>query len=528
MNDHDRTGYLTGLMAGADVDHRGTPFTEALLDELLNALRDPETSHPRLGAANFDEATFSGEARFYNTLFSGEAIFWRTRFTGPAGFSGAQFAEEAKFGSAIFADHARFTAVSFEGDATFGGAHFQSLAFFGRSSIKCAFWLIRTTFDIDVHFEQASFDGVQRLGPMKCAGLVDLDRARFGMPVTIEVVADRVQCRRTRWDSTAALRLRYASVDLTDAVWEYPTAVSAHPAEFKVESGFRIEPMGEAPLAGRHPGVRIISLSGVDAAHLSIANVDLVDCLFVGTAHLDQLRMEGRCVFASVPSGICWRGWWPTRWTPRRTVAEEQHWRAAQDVGCAGWSSAPEGVHALEPAALAPLYRQLRKAFEDGKDEPGAADFYYGEMEMRRHDRETPRGERFLITVYWALSGYGLRASRALSWLLAAMTVTMLAMMLWGLPHDDPKSESTGTLTGRSITMTTETPDPVNPKGPYRERFSSKRFETSLRVVVNSVIFRNSGQNLTTAGTYTEMASRLAEPVLLGLAVLAIRGRVKR
>ncbi len=54
------------------------------------------------------------------------------------------------------------------------------------------------------------------------------------------------------------------------------------------------------------------------------------------------------------------------------------------------------------------------------------------------------------------------------------------------------------------------------------------RVERSLRVVINSVIFRSSGQDLTTTGTYTEMTSRLAEPVLLGLAVLAIRNRVKR
>lgn len=42
---------------------------------------------------------------------------------------------------------------------------------------------------------------------------------------------------------------------------------------------------------------------------------------------------------------------------------------------------------------------------------------------------------------------------------------------------------------------------------------------------MNSVVFRTSGQELTTTGTYTEMASRPAEPVLLGLAALAIRGR---
>jgi hypothetical protein len=33
---------------------------------------------------------------------------------------------------------------------------------------------------------------------------------------------------------------------------------------------------------------------------------------------------------------------------------------------------------------IANLYRALRKGREDSKDEPGAADLYYGEMEMRR------------------------------------------------------------------------------------------------------------------------------------------------
>ncbi|GGV43211.1 hypothetical protein GCM10010495_71050 [Kitasatospora herbaricolor] len=47
-------------------------------------------------------------------------------------------------------------------------------------------------------------------------------------------------------------------------------------------------------------------------------------------------------------------------------------------------------------------------------------------------------------------------------------------------------------------------------------------------MVVNSVVFRSSGQNLTLAGTAVEMASRIGEPVLLGLAALAVRGRVKR
>lgn len=49
-----------------------------------------------------------------------------------------------------------------------------------------------------------------------------------------------------------------------------------------------------------------------------------------------------------------------------------------------------------------------------------------------------------------------------------------------------------------------------------------------MRVVINSVVFRSAPQSLTTSGTYTEMLSRLVEPALLGLAALALHGRVKR
>jgi hypothetical protein len=173
------------------------------------------------------------------------------------------------------------------------------------------------------------------------------------------------------------------------------------------------------------------------------------------------------------------------------------------------------------------VYRALRKAFEDGKHEPGAADFYYGEMEMRRHADDIPRSERGLLSAYWALSGYGLRASRAMAWLGAAMLVTIVLLMAFGLAKDTPKQTATGTVpaSGGKVTFEIGKDDPQNPTG---DRFTSKRFEKALNVTLNSVVFRASEQDLTTAGTYIEMTSRLTEPVLLGLAVLAVRNRVKR
>ncbi|WP_329077554.1 pentapeptide repeat-containing protein [Streptomyces niveus] len=543
----DRTAYLAALSPGADIEHRGTTFTPDLLAQLINVLRDA-TGRPHFGAAGFRRVTFTGAADFDGATFTGYAGFdgatfigsasFEATFTGYAGFDGATFNSEAWFGGATFNSQAWFGEATFNSQAWFDGATFNSIAGFDRATFGDAGfdWATFTsdagfdgaTFTGDAEFNRARFEKVSHVGPLVCGGRVVLDGAVFQEPVTVEIAARRVSCARTRWASTATLHLRYAELDLRDAVFEYPVLVAARPDLFHR----RLEPPGplsEAELFGLNPGMRLVSAGGVDAAHLVLHDVDLSGCRFAGAVHLDQLKVDGWCTFATTPTG--WDRRFPWRWSRRSTLSEEHHWRARTAGSSArGWTPPPPDTPELKPAAVAALYRQLRKSLEDGKNEPDAADFYYGECEMRRHDTVRPFGERVLLTAYWALSGYGLRATRALGWLVAAMATTIAVMVLWGLPANDPKPQTTGQQvgTGQDLTLTTDTPDPRNPTSALSERVTTERFEKGLRVVINSVVFRSSGQDLTTLGTYTEMTSRLAEPVLLGLAVLAIRSRVKR
>ncbi|WP_235034833.1 pentapeptide repeat-containing protein [Streptomyces sp. SLBN-115] len=566
----DRDTYLASLVPGADINHRGTSFTAPLLQALLDALRDPATGRPHLGDAAFESATFEGDVSFESATFrdtadfrlatfEGRAMFESATFEGGASFTSATFEgrtvfESATFEggtlfqSATFRDTADFRLTTFEGGVTFGWATFNSNTLFklanfnhnavfvsttfkGRAVFESATFkrdaLFRlTTFENDAIFQSASFERAVSVGPFVCARLVMLSGAVFGGPVTLSFAARSLQCRRTRWSSTAELRLRYATVDFAHAVFEYPLTIAAEQEPFVLADG---QVMDEASLARLPDGVvRMMSLRGVDAAHLVLADVDLSSCLLTGTVHLDQIRLEGTCSFDTVPSGTHRRGWRPVWFTRRRTLAEEHHWRARQPASVPGWNAAMPDIGHVGPAQLAPVYRALRKAFEDSKNEPGAADFYYGEMEMRRRDRNgTTRAERGLLHGYWMLSGYGLRASRALGWLAAAMLVTIVLLMGLGLPKDTPKQEATGTVPpgGGKVTFEIDKTDPQNPTS---DRFTGERFEKALNVTLNSVVFRSSSQDLTTIGTYFEMGSRLTEPVLLGLAVLAIRNRVKR
>ncbi|MEV8417666.1 pentapeptide repeat-containing protein [Streptomyces niveus] len=489
------------------------------------------------GIARFDGVRFFGAVNFAGAQFSSAARFDSVRFSESAGFFWVQFSSRADFGGARFFGEAGFLTTRFSGEAVFRGAQFSEAAVFDEAQFSSAAVFDGVRFSGDARFVGAQFLVTSWWGPVVCAGVLDLSGAVFGAPVTLEIAAREVRCARTRWESTATVRVRHASVDLGYAVLALPVAVAAHPAPFTTTAGGVV---AEDLLAGPAT-VRLASVEGVDAALLVLSDTDLSACLFSGAFHLDQIRLEGRMLFASPPAGWRRQGLRPVRWTRRRTLAEEHHWRAqaaSQPAPPAGqapsprrWRTGahhPDPAHTPDPADVAALYRQLRKAFEDGKNEPGAADFYYGECEMRRHDHNgSPTTERLLLWAYWLLSGYGLRATRALGWLVTTMLVTIVLLMGFGLPVSSPKQEATGTVPpgGGKVTFTI---DKQAPKNPAVNRFTSQRFDKALNITLNSVVFRSSGQDLTTAGTYIEMTSRLLEPALLALAVLAVRGRIKR
>ncbi|RKE17648.1 pentapeptide repeat-containing protein [Streptomyces sp. TLI_171] len=494
------------------------------------------------GCAWFDVATFTSTAQFRSAAFERTAWFDAAAFTRAGRFDGAvfrdaawfdtaAFARDARFDAAVFDGLARFTVARFARTAQFDAATFADTAWFDSAAFAGAARFDAVAFAGEARFDGAVFEGLQHLGPMVGAGRIVFDRARFsGVQVAVEAAAAELAFTRAAFDGSAVLRLRYAELQLNRATLSAPVTVHFWPVPFTGPTG---APLDEGPLGAGSlsAAVRLLDLEGVDVAHLVLTDVDLSRCRFTGAFHLDQIRIGFGCRFAAPPAGWHRRGVLPVRWSRRKVIAEEAHWRAlAPGPDGRGWPTGPHhAVPGLGPATgdLAGVYQQLRKAFEEARNEPDAADFYYGEMEMRRHDRQRPRAERRLLGAYWLASGYGLRASRALSGLLAAMGVTLLAMMLFGLPNDSPDPQTTGSYADGAVRVTTRTPDPVLTL-PLRRRVTAARAEKAALVVVNSVVFRSSGQNLTLTGTVVEMASRIGEPVLLGLAALAVRSRVKR
>jgi uncharacterized protein YjbI with pentapeptide repeats len=475
--------------------------------------------------ATFSGVRFEGNAGFSGTLFTGEARFNGVQFIGNARFDGAVFSGPVTFGGAEFGAGCWFAGVEFKDDANFNGGKTVGYTVFDGASFAGNTLFMRRTFqgpasfdsearfESSVRFDEAkwmggvSFSGTRFSGETRFFGAafsqdcsfeaatfgrdcnfaaatfecrkVLLDDVAFPDRLVIAGNADWFSCKRTRFLNGANVRLDGAAADLTEAEFARPSALS-----------------------GR--GLRILSMKDAYVRDLGLAGADLTRCRFVGAQSLDELSM-GDSIFASSPAG------WS--WSARDVILEECLWRVhiqSRQAWQAAAESIFEGRFANEriPDArqIAVVYRELRKGKEDSKDEPGAAGFYYGEMEMRRHASRPDTGgvtstlgfwaERSVLWAYWLVSGYALRASRALIALLVTIVACSGLLYWFGF-----------------------SPRPAFPQAIL---LSAESSSSLLRPLQTSKYL------LTSGGEIVDIALRLFGPLFLGLFLLSLRGRVRR
>ena len=346
---------------------------------------------------------------------------------------------DVRFNHAWFSGDAEFDGAAFGETADFSGAWFCGSARF--NDVTCAG---------RVSFTECQFDGYAQIRWFQVQRLA-LNRARFARATEIDVWAEEVYIDSTRFEGGVVLRVGTANVF---AGGTHYGAASMIAGDFK---------------AWDDKPAKLWTLTESDVSNLVLTDMDLSICTFVGAHRLDQLRIDGRSRFA-VPPKRLW-------FSDRRVIDDERNWR--------GWSGITK--FPVDPARVAALYRSLRKSFEDSKNAAEAGDFYYGEMEMRRHSEETSRAEKAILWCYWLLSGYGQRAARAVAALVVLVVTVATLLIVWGQP-----------------------------------------FGHAARIAVGAVVFRDDRTDLTEAGEWTVLTARFLGPVLLALAVLAIRARVKR
>lgn len=529
------------------------------------------------GAAEFVGTTFAGTAQFDRAAFSGAAQFLGTTFAGYAQFLGTTFARAAQFGNAAFDGMASFDQASFAGDAHFVGTGFSGAvqfdmatfgglrALFNEATFSGDARFVGATFTGDVRFDRATFDlavldfnqvvaltvSFHRarfnctIDGIWAARAVSFEEARFAEPVTIRLLCQNLILSNVELRAGGTLQVR-GEIDATAATFGDRTTLADPGNEDRLRELLgpvrrtfgspvaaeenRWEVLIESVLDVVAASASVTSLRRATVADLELSAVDLTDCQFAGAHGLDKMRIDSACILPTTPASIGFRR--PIRFTRRTVIAEERIWRERHATWETGSDPAnPTVTDDGTPAApiVAGIYRSLRKGLEDARNEPGAADFYYGEMEMRRLARRAPSptgpkpslAETWLLTGYWALAGYGLRAWRALAAITALILVGSVVFATVGV-QDPPGSTSqlsqvdlaTGTVEYTQVPRPAFTwPDAV---------------ELAARSSVALLRNPSGAPALTGIGTAVDIALRLLVPALLALAVLAIRGRTKR
>jgi hypothetical protein len=124
-------------------------------------------------------------------------------------------------------------------------------------------------------------------------------------------------------------------------------------------------------------------------------------------------------------------------------------------------------------------------------------------------------GEHSVLSLYWALSGYGLRSSRSLAWLVGILAAAAVLFASCGLEHRVEVLAPSATTSAKSRQL---------------QRTASVRFDEGLLSAAEAAISlpNDSRYTFSTGGRFVKVFLRVMCPLLIALALLAMRGRVKR
>jgi uncharacterized protein YjbI with pentapeptide repeats len=375
------------------------------------------------------------------------------------------FAAEARFRQLVCTDLANLRRVMFQTVASFQESRWGDLRFAGCQ------------FDGPVQMDQASVS--RRLSLIGC---------RLRDSRTLDLSADEgCELRETSFEQPLNLRVLAPEVEASHATFELGV-------DLVLSGGAQLDLVG-ASLAGPSlimtaavpdgPPAQLRSLAGTRLAGLTLRDLDLSACSFSRAHTLDDVVISGCGQLSRAP--------WARGWVGQREVIVDEidFWRVRRPRRRVGQATAASSESATA-STLAETYRALRRGRENARDHPGAADFYYGEMEMRR--RSASALDRILLCTYWLIGGYGLRASRALLAYVLLVAGFAAALSCWGLSGHAPFSE----ILVYVLATTTVLQKP------------------------------SSALHLTIVGSYLQVAARLLGPAMFALILLALRSRVRR
>jgi uncharacterized protein YjbI with pentapeptide repeats len=459
-----------------------------------------EVHRVSLGSCTFEDWVDFSNAQFpYETVIGGGSKTLKSPFKVGVDFTGCTFGSKYIGGrhllEALDLQRTTFQDVTFYGKASFAGSRFSGGLDLTRVSVKehsdatfqapaddegvfpkIALDLTDVNCPNGVHLRDVKVEGTLAFTADRIEGRFDCE----GLEVT-----DYLSVSRTNFPYSP-LEIEVGQCEFTRCQFDYGGVINCSSGEVSlIECGARqplsvVSRMPEAPTSIR-------SLERTDVENITFVSMDFSRTPFMNIVNLDRIDIQGSSRFPRAPQVFGRkREIILDEAIFRSAMGKSKRWHNLLQVGGGGYVTAN---------SVAALYRSLRKNREDNKDEPGAADFYYGEMEMRRRGAPRASAERMLLTVYWLISGYALRAWR--SFLVLGIVALAGGIIMHKYGYRDPAPNG-GTLT----------------------------FILSFLQI--TIGLSKAPDGVTSAGSSTLIVGRLFCPGLIALIVLALRGRLKR
>jgi Pentapeptide repeats (9 copies) len=454
---------MTGILRDLEIDHN-------LLLELQHSLTG-------LAPINFSGSEFV-DGCWLSTKFAGDVVFSRCRFQKSAFFDEAVFPGNANFAYTQFDEKASFNKTQFKADARFDLAKFSSYVTFG-SDFRSNVWFDRATFNSSVSVS------------LRNGMCVVFDNA-----ILSDVVLDSFKAID---NDSCAPPLSLSQLPLVKFDGAIFSAASALRTRTDVDVSLeRVVLRNSLSLASWKGRIRLVSLrsASLEAPLVIGDGVDLGVCRMSHAVGLDRLRIT--------ESEANWR-----IYRRRQVVADElESVRHSDSFALPPVPRDPNiGPPKVTARTVEAVYRQLRASLEAAKAYSAAADFFYGEMEMRRLAAPLMSADRTLLALYKLTCGYGVRASRALTTYVVVLLLAGAALRCrssWFVADPAKVTASPG------LTLT-------------------DYWDCVAIAVRNSVtFFGGTSEGWTAAGIALLFVVRLIGPAAFAFILLALRARVQR
>ena len=333
----------------------------------------------------FIESEFTKESDFSQAAFAGKADFHDSIFKEKVSFYGATFSEDTNFYNIEFEKHVDFSRVRFVKETDFTDAIFKEGALFYKASFLGETEFNGVIFHGNSDFFRATFSGNIFFGIATIKKFINFDEA---------IIENQLLLDRINWEKKLKIEIAF------DASFDNISFT---------KNG-------------------IIRFRDISLSRATFKGTDLRRCWFF---NVDWNQVKGRnVIFEELSLNEKEKIWgsYRLKCNIKRNCSQESNSKNK--------SECPEKS---DYARVEECYRYLKLSYEKAGDFKWAGDFHYGEMEMYRRASKWRWFPFYWYNLYWTLSGYGERPSRALGWL-AAFLAIFASLLSWaGLEIMDPK-----------------------------------------------------------------------------------------